>query len=60
MLHLTPVVQTPSLTPVVQTPFLTPVFIPQEKAQLGKLGTSQTLKGKWLLQMGRKYFLNPL
>jgi hypothetical protein len=48
------------LTPVVQTPFLTPVFTPQEKAQLGKLGTSQTLKGKWFLQMGRKYFLNPL
>jgi hypothetical protein len=30
----------PHLTSVVQTTFLTPVFIPQEKAQLRKLGAS--------------------
>jgi hypothetical protein len=44
MLHLTPVVKIPSLTAV---------FSPQEKAQLRKLGASQTLEGKWLIPDGR-------
>jgi hypothetical protein len=42
------------LTPILQILSLTPVFTPQEKAQLGKLGTSQTLEGKWLLPNGRE------
>jgi hypothetical protein len=48
------------LTPIVKIPSLTPVFTPQEKAQLRKLGASQTLEGKWLLLDGREVLSKPI
>jgi hypothetical protein len=46
--------------PVIQTPSLTPGFTPQEKAQFGKLGTSQTSEGKWFLPDGREVLFKPI
>jgi hypothetical protein len=51
MLHLIPVIQILSLTSV---------FTVQEKAQLGKLGVSQTLEGKRLLLDRREVLSKPI
>jgi hypothetical protein len=48
------------LTPIVQVASLNPVFTPLEKVQLEKLGTFQTLEGKWLLPDGRETLSKPL
>jgi hypothetical protein len=55
-----PELQMLHLTPVVQAPSLNPVFTPLENVQLKMLGASPMLEGKWLLPDGREILSKPL